>query len=101
MEISKDEVLERLEDVYDPELGISIVDLGLVQEIKIGDTISIEVVPTTPACPLIYEIEDNIVKMFPEYSVEVIWNTEKAWSPYFVTAIGRDMLGALGVSLNT
>ena len=52
---SEDEVLSTLKSVYDPELGISIVDLGLVYGVQIDDdtrNVIIDMTLTTPACPL-------------------------------------------------
>jgi metal-sulfur cluster biosynthetic enzyme len=59
---TKEQVLEALRNVYDPELGINIVDLGLVYEVKIaadGD-IDIEYSLTTMGCPIGPMIEDQM-----------------------------------------
>jgi metal-sulfur cluster biosynthetic enzyme len=50
---SEDEIMNALKSVYDPELGISIVDLGLVYGVTAEDgTVFIDMTLTTPACPL-------------------------------------------------
>lgn len=52
---SEDEVMGALKSVYDPELGISIVDLGLVYGVQVDDdsrNVLIDMTLTTPACPL-------------------------------------------------
>jgi len=52
---SEDEVRQALKSVYDPEIGISIIDLGLVYGVQVDDdtkNIIIDMTLTTPACPL-------------------------------------------------
>src|SRR5213594_2604702 len=52
-ELSPDAVLEALKNVLDPELGINIVDLGLVYDVKIeGDAVHITYTLTTMGCPI-------------------------------------------------
>ena len=55
-------VTEALKNVFDPELGINIVDLGLVYEIKVGDAgdVDIEYTLTTMGCPIGPMIEDQM-----------------------------------------
>ncbi len=51
--LARDDVLAVLRDVVDPEIGVSLVDLGLVRDIRItDDRVEIEMELTTPACPL-------------------------------------------------
>ena len=53
MAISHDQITHALRDVFDPELGMSIVDLGLVYDIAIeGGLVRVTMTMTTPACPL-------------------------------------------------
>jgi metal-sulfur cluster biosynthetic enzyme len=59
---TQDAVTEALKNVYDPELGINIVDLGLVYEVKVGDAgdVDIEYTLTTMGCPIGPMIEDQM-----------------------------------------
>lgn len=50
--VSEDTVREQLKNVIDPELGVNIVDLGLIYEIETDDGIDILMTLTTPGCPL-------------------------------------------------
>ena len=58
---SKDEVEEAMRDVVDPELGINVVDLGLVYDLDIAedDTVTVDMTLTSAACPLTDVIEDQ------------------------------------------
>lgn len=51
--LDKDKIIDALRDVYDPELGINIVDLGLIKEVKIDNNdVTIDLTFTIPGCPL-------------------------------------------------
>ena len=59
--LTEADVLEALKNVLDPELGINIVDLGLVYDVSIeGDTVNIEYTLTTMGCPIGPMIEDQM-----------------------------------------
>ncbi len=61
MKISKKQVINKLLDVLDPELGISIVDMGLVYSVTIDSSkVKILMTLTTIGCPLISVIEEDI-----------------------------------------
>lgn len=80
-------VTELLHEVIDPELGVNIVDLGLLREIAISpsDAVAIVMTLTTPACPLgpyiTEEIQDLLgqVTTITDVTVEVVWNPP--WDP--------------------
>ena len=51
--VDKDTVITALRDVYDPELGINVVDLGLIKDVKIDNNdVTIDMIFTIPGCPL-------------------------------------------------
>lgn len=61
--VSKKEVLSALRNVIDPEIGIDVVSMKMIKDIKIDDgNVKVIFVPTTPFCPLI----NNIVLMIKE-----------------------------------
>ncbi|HHV81083.1 MAG TPA: metal-sulfur cluster assembly factor [bacterium] len=51
--VDKEKVITALRDVYDPEIGVNVVDLGLIKELKIdNDNVTVDMVLTIPGCPL-------------------------------------------------
>lgn len=80
--ISKKQVLEKLKNVLDPELRISIVDLGLIYDVKIKKN-SVEIVYTltTPGCPLSEVIEMLIKAEIPgaktTLTFDPLWDTSR------------------------
>ncbi len=97
------DVLEALKDVIDPELGINIVDLGLVYGIRIDaeDNIQIDMTLTTAACPLtdIIERQSEMALAGLAASVAVNWVWMPAWGPERITDDGRDQLRAIGFNV--
>ena len=52
LDIKRNEIMEALREVYDPELGMNVVELGLIRQIEINDkSCRIEMILTTPFCP--------------------------------------------------
>jgi metal-sulfur cluster biosynthetic enzyme len=91
-------VLDVLRQVIDPELGISIVDLGLIYGIEIADSnVHLMMTMTSPGCPLTSLLEKETRKAleeaFPGLSsivVEIVW--EPQWSPMMMSWIARQQL---------
>ncbi len=81
------DVTELLHDVIDPELGVNIVDLGLLRHVDIAPdgAVGIVMTLTTPACPLGPYLTEQIVDLLgqvstiPRVHVEVVWSP--AWDP--------------------
>ena len=96
-----DDILAALKTVIDPELGINIVDLGLVYHAgRTANGIDIELTMTTPACPLgemmTAEIKLVLRDRFPELPnlrVEIVW--DPPWSPELMSEESRRQLGML------
>lgn len=94
-----DDVLLTLKDVIDPELGVNIVDLGLVYRAAwTADGIEVALTMTTPSCPLgemlVDEAERALRSRFPEASaicVNLVW--DPPWSPDRMSDEGRRKLG--------
>jgi metal-sulfur cluster biosynthetic enzyme len=83
---TEDEVIEFLREVNDPELGINLVDLGLIRGVEVDDrSVTVTYTLTTPACPLNEYIDaemDEVLKrhmpdiqaVIPKLSWEPLWN---------------------------
>ena len=96
--LTKDEVLEALKEVYDPEIGVNIVDLGLVYDAEIDDKNDVEVTMTLTSmgCPLgpviISDVQQAVGKAGSgEVRVRIVWSPP--WSPDMMTEDARDELG--------
>lgn len=99
------DVEEYMRDVIDPELGINVVDLGLVYEIWIenGNEAHINMTLTSPACPLTDVIEEQaeqaVVGSGVVEKMVLNWVWMPPWGPQMITEDGRDQLRALGFSV--
>ncbi|HEY9719111.1 MAG TPA: metal-sulfur cluster assembly factor [Trichormus sp.] len=98
--LQEDVVRENLRMVVDPELGISIVDLGLVYGIEIEEsTVKVKLTLTSPACPLGAVIQGQAhtaVKKLPwvkEVKIELVWSPR--WDPR--TMASEDARMELGI----
>ena len=95
------DILAALKAVIDPELGINIVDLGLVYHAaRTANQIDIELTMTTPACPLGEMMSEKIKLVlrdrFPEITdvrVKIVW--DPPWSPELMNEASRHQLGML------
>ena len=97
------DVEEALKDVIDPELGINIVDLGLLYGITVSedDSIQLDMTLTSAACPLTDVIEQQAQMVLQTFTdlVMVNWVWMPAWGPERITPDGRDQLRALGFNV--
>lgn len=97
--MNPDQVRECLRQVEDPELGINIVDLGLVYEVwTVGNEITIHMTMTSAACPLhagmTREAEEWLRRRWPqtgEIHIELVWNPR--WTPEMMSPAARKNLG--------
>ncbi|MBT1166202.1 metal-sulfur cluster assembly factor [Bifidobacterium simiarum] len=98
------DVREAMHQVIDPELGIDVIDLGLVYGIEIDELgrAIITMTLTTPACPLTDLIEDEtasiLAGLVEEFRID--WTWTPPWSVDKITPEGRDQLAALGFNFN-
>lgn len=101
------DVAEYMRDVIDPELGINVVDLGLVYDIVIEsgekERAIIDMTLTSPACPLTdviaEQVEQAVVGNGLVDEVEIQWVWMPPWGPNMITEEGREQLQALGFSV--
>jgi metal-sulfur cluster biosynthetic enzyme len=96
-----DDVEEAMRDVVDPELGINVVDLGLVYGIAVDDRVAtIDMTLTSAACPLTDVIEEQaraaLVMAGLVDDVRINWVWMPPWGPEKITEEGREQLRALG-----
>jgi metal-sulfur cluster biosynthetic enzyme len=104
-----DDLEEAMRDVVDPELGINVVDLGLVYGLNIedGDAGSkialIDMTLTSAACPLTDVIEDQsrtaLVGAGLVNDIKINWVWNPPWGPDKITEDGREQLRALGFTV--
>ncbi len=96
---SEEAVRDALRSVDDPEVGMNIVDLGLVYRIDIGpERVRVELTMTTPACPLGDLITDNarraVGALLPEgmgVDIELVW--DPPWTPDKMSESARQTFG--------
>lgn len=111
-ETASDELIADLEeamrDVVDPELGINVVDLGLVYGLSVekadsGAVAVIDMTLTSAACPLTDVIEDQTMNALVGAGlvngVKINWVWNPPWGPDKITDDGRDQLRALGFTV--
>lgn len=98
-QLTVDQVREVLRTVIDPELGINIIDLGLIYNIDVADyALTIQMTMTTPGCPmqgtLVRMVEVAVERLAGQRKVlvEVVW--DPPWTPDRITPMGRSTLGS-------
>ena len=100
---SMDDLMEAMKDVVDPELGINVVDLGLVYGVTLDDdnTAVIDMTLTSAACPLTDVIEDQAASALDGLTngVAINWVWMPPWGPDKITDEGREQLRALGFNV--
>ena len=93
----KDDIVNELKTVYDPEIGVNIVDLGLIYEIdeKSESEVHIKMTLTSPACPLgpqiIGEIKQKLGNLGLTANIEITFNPP--WGPDKMSEDGKFELG--------
>ncbi len=96
---TKETVLNVLHNVIDPEVGMNIVDLGLVYGVEIsGNKLRVDLTMTTPACPMGDMILDDARRVLKglapddaEIDINLVW--EPPWSPDKMNEQARDYFG--------
>ena len=93
-----DKVYTELKQVYDPEIPVNIVDLGLVYDVQVeGSTCNVTMTLTSQACPEAKTIPDvvkrrcNTVEGIDDVVVQVVW--DPPWTPQRISPEGRAILG--------
>ena len=97
--MTEEQVRDILKEVYDPEIGVNIVDLGLIYQVEIRpDGLYIRMTMTSPTCPLSELITRNINQVlrqsFPDLgdiTIDLVW--EPRWSPDMMSNEAKIQLG--------
>ena len=101
--VAVDDLMEALLDVVDPELGIDVVNLGLIYGVHIdeSDVATIDMTLTSAACPLTDVIEDQARTATDGLvqDLRINWVWMPPWGPDKITPDGRDQLRALGFNV--
>jgi metal-sulfur cluster biosynthetic enzyme len=95
----KEKILTELKSVYDPELNINVVDLGLIYDVEVTDEADVFVTMTltTPGCPLHDSITSGVrycvqgIEETRNVEVNLVW--EPAWSPEKMSSEASRLLG--------
>ncbi len=92
------EVLDALRPILDPEIGVSIVDLGLVYRAERSDEIDVAITLTTRACPLgemiVEQARAALSERYPDVRdirVDLVW--DPPWTPDMMSPEARRLLG--------
>ena len=106
MSDEEEQILEALRDVVDPELGINVVDLGLIYGVTLSEdegkkTITLDMTLTSAACPLTDVIEDQANSATADLADElkINWVWLPPWGPDKITDEGREQLQMLGFNV--
>jgi metal-sulfur cluster biosynthetic enzyme len=98
-----EDLMEALRDVVDPELGVNVVDLGLIYGVTLADdnVATIDMTLTSAACPLTDVIEDQaraaLDGLVADFRINWVWLPP--WGPDKITDDGREQLRALGFNV--
>lgn len=94
------EAWDRLHEVYDPEIGVNLVDLGLIYVLTSDHgNVQVTMTLTTPGCPMSDSMPPAVRRVLEavpgvnEVKVELVW--EPSWDPERITAEGKRELGWL------
>ena len=96
--LTREDVLEALREVYDPEIPVNVVDLGLVYDVKVDDgDVSVTMTLTFAGCgmgPYIaQQAEWRLAELENVEDVNVDMVYEPPWSPDMITEEGKKLLG--------
>ncbi|HBY06511.1 MAG TPA: hydroxylase [Chloroflexi bacterium] len=97
--MTEEQIRDALKAVVDPEIGVNIVDLGLIYKVALNPgKVYIQLTMTSPACPLHNLISRDMEKVlhqtFPDLgslTIELVW--EPLWSPEMMSETAKNQLG--------
>jgi metal-sulfur cluster biosynthetic enzyme len=98
-ELTREIVLEKLKEVIDPEIGIDVVNLGLIYELEVRPdrTVYVKMTMTTPGCPLtmwiLRAVEDKVLEIPGVKDAEIELTFDPPWTPDMVSEEYKKKLG--------
>jgi metal-sulfur cluster biosynthetic enzyme len=91
-------VIDLLFEVIDPELGVNVIDLGLIYGVHVSDRVlQVRMTMTTPGCPLQGYFDDTIrttvagIPGIDDTALDIVW--EPPWQPEMMSDLAKDQLG--------
>ncbi len=99
VQLTKELILEKLKEVIDPEIGIDVVNLGLIYDLQIrpDNTVYVKMTMTTPGCPMtmwiLRAVEDKILEIPGVKDAEIELTFDPPWSPDMVSEEYKKRLG--------
>ncbi|MGB9703378.1 MAG: metal-sulfur cluster assembly factor [Candidatus Micrarchaeia archaeon] len=96
--INKEEIIKKLKECADPEIGINVVDLGLIYKVSINNNeVVIDMTLTSPFCPLAFMItncvEEKVKEIEGVKNVKINIVFEPPWKPEMMSKEARKKLG--------
>ncbi|NJE43367.1 metal-sulfur cluster assembly factor [Thermococcus sp. GR6] len=98
-EVTREMILEKLKEVIDPEIGVDVVNLGLIYELDIrpDKTVYVKMTMTTPGCPLtmwiLRAVEDKILEIPGVKDAEIELTFDPPWTPDRISDEYKKKLG--------
>ena len=99
VELTEEMILEKLKEVIDPEIGIDVVNLGLIYDLKVNpdNTVYVKMTMTTPGCPLtmwiLRAVEDKILEIPGVKDAEIELTFDPPWTPDRISPEYKKKLG--------
>ncbi len=95
---TKDEILTALKQVFDPEIGVNILDLGLIRGLDLDGThVHVDLTLTSPGCPMgpqmIRDVRAELARLpgIEKVDVDLVWSPP--WHPSMMSDAAKDELG--------
>lgn len=100
MILTENQILETLKTVIDPELGINIVDLGLIYNLEFGEnSVGVTMTLTTPGCPMHNTmpgwVRESLMSISTDLEIEVNLVWQPPWTPDVMSDNAKKQLGFL------
>jgi len=103
--ITKEQILKKMKNVYDPEIPVNVVDLGLVYNIEIKEEGNIHILMTltAPGCPIYKYIAEKVKREVSQLEgvkkVDVEFTFDPPWSPDKMSEEGKKVLRSMGFNI--